>query len=97
MTRRLPEPQQRLQDQNLGFAHALRLNATQQGLAVMFAQFVVTLTLVLVQLAIDGLLQLLGEFLRHLVFRAAQDERAQRLAENRARRLVGIPHRHATG
>ena len=52
----LAQPQQRLQNLNLGLRQAFALNPLQQRVAVVLAQFVVELALGGLQLAIDGLL-----------------------------------------
>ena len=53
----------------------------QQRFAVVLAQFVVLLALRAFEFAVDGLLGLLRQFARHLLFGAPQDERAQRLRQ----------------
>ena len=70
----LAQAQQRLENVHLRFRHPLRLDAPQQRLPVVLAQFVVLLALCRIQLAIDGLLDLLRQLLDHLSLGPPQDD-----------------------
>ena len=84
----LAEPQERLEDLDLGLGSARGvLDARSERLAVVVAQLVVELALRGLQVAVEGLLGLLGQVLDDLRLGAAEDERPQRLGE-RARRVL---------
>ena len=92
----LAQPQQGLQHLDFGFGQAFVLNALQQRVAVVLAQFVVKLALGGFHLAVDGLLGFGGKFRRYLRLGPAEDERAQRVGQQAAGFLIGVaapPHR----
>ena len=82
MARRLTQSKQRLKHVHLRFRQALIANHAKQRVAVMGPHFVVQTSLLFAHVAVDGLLDLLRQIVGHLLFRAAQDEWPQALAEH---------------
>ena len=86
----LAEAEQRLEHLHLRAVQAPRIDAVEQGLAVVIAQLVVALALLGGQVAVEGLLQLLRQLAGDLLLRAAEDEGAEGAAEETAGGLVGV-------
>ena len=86
----LAEPQQGLEDLDLGPVQLGRVLA-QEGVAVVGPQLVVELPLRRLQVAVEGLLGLLGEVLDDLRLGAAEDERPERLGQQDAVAVVQAP------
>ena len=80
-----PQPQQRLEDDQLGSADTVRARPSQQRVPIVRAQFVVEDALRPFQLAVQRLLGLRRQIRRDLLLGPAQDERAQPACELRER------------
>ena len=86
MTRRLPQPQQRLQHVQPRLVPPFLRDALRQRLTIVVPQLVVALTLGAAQAADDRVLDALRQIACDVRFRAAQDERPQHARERIARR-----------
>ena len=85
MTRRLAQPQQRLEDLHLRSVDAVARDPREQRFAIMRAQLVVMPPLRRLELAVQRLLGPSRQLRRDLFFGPPQDERPQRARQPLAR------------